>query len=282
MTQSQKPKFGLAVLAGIAIPILLFILFWVVWSATRTKPFAVDRGDGLSFRANFQQPLDELAFKISDFAFESDFIKTGFVRENVRQNGSDVTLSLDRRPVEYHPYSGAEVQKRGFYHYGRYEAVMRAAPGSGTVSSFFTHTNDVFGDPHDEIDFEFLGRDPHMVSLNYFSNGVAAGTVEIPLPYDASASFHLYAFEWSPASIKWYIDGTLVHTETGRKVPIPSAPSRVIFNLWSGSEKLHEWHGKPTFDDGSSAAYKCISFRAFGDDAQQCSDIWSASSKYAP
>ena len=39
--------------------------------------------------------------------------------------------------------------------YGRYEVVMTAAKGNGIISSFFTYTGPYFGDPHDEIDFEF-------------------------------------------------------------------------------------------------------------------------------
>lgn len=282
MNSSQQWKFGLAVFAGIALPALLLLFAWLLFSITSTKIIVVDRGDGLSFRADFEAPLDDSVFKTSSFAFKSDSIKTGWVAENVRHEGGNLTLSLDRRPMEYHPYSGAEVQKRGFYHYGRYETVMRAAPGSGTVSSFFTHTNSTFGDPHDEIDFEFLGRDLRIVSLNYFTDGASAGTVEIPLNYDASEEMHLYAFEWSPSSIKWYIDDVLVHTETGSRLPLPRVPSRIIINLWSGSRQQYAWHGEPEFEDGTAAAYKCISFRAFGDDAKQCSDAWAAKSPYRP
>jgi beta-glucanase (GH16 family) len=187
-----------------------------------------------------------------------------------------IELELRRQKTAYKTIAGAEYQRRGFYHYGRYEVVMRAAPGSGTVSAMFTHTHSQFGDPHDEIDIEFLGKDLTMMHANYFTDGKQLGGVYIPLGFNASKQTHLYAFEWDPDEIRWYVDDRLVYTARGEELPIPQAPGRLMVHLWSGGPDQVEWHGKPTFRNGARAKYYCLSYQAVGDETPQCSDTFKA------
>lgn len=183
-----------------------------------------------------------------------------------------IELEVRRKKVAYKKIAGAEYQRRGFYHYGRYEVVMQAAPGSGTVSAMFTHTHSQFGDPHDEIDIEFLGKDLTKLHANYFTDGKQHGGIYIPLGFDASQQVHLYAFEWEPDEIRWYVDGRLAHTATGRDFPIPQAPGRLMVHLWSGGPDQVSWAGKPTFKNGARAKYYCLSHQAAGETSSQCSD----------
>ncbi|WP_162173770.1 family 16 glycosylhydrolase [Hyphomonas johnsonii] len=230
------------------------------------------RGDGLSFFLPLQAGFDNEDWYVSDFTIRSTFFRVGWVPENVHYDGETLALELTRIPVDNQPNSGAEVQKRGFYGYGRYEVVMQAAPGSGVVSAFFTHTDETFGDPHDEIDIEFLGNDTRRMHANVFTNGISNGSIYIDLPFDAAESVHLYAFDWRPDSVRWYIDNELVHTVTSAEQAIPSTPGRVIMDIWTGSKAQYSWHGEPTFQDGTKAYYYCVSFQALGDTSPQCSD----------
>jgi len=154
---------------------------------------------------------------------------------------------------------------------------MRAAPGSGIVSSYFTHTGpSQGGDPHDEIDIEFLGHRTREMHINYFTDGRMAGSVYIPLTYDAAEEYQLYAFEWEPDAIRWYVGDQLVFVADPELHPIPQTPGRLIMNIWTGSENQYAWHGRPTFRSGSTAGYLCASFVEAGDeDAPQCSDRYS-------
>lgn len=185
-----------------------------------------------------------------------------------------IELEVRRRKTAYKTIAGAEYQRRGFYHYGRYEVVMRAAPGSGTVSAMFTHTHQQFGDPHDEIDIEFLGKDLTKLHANYFADGAPEGGVYIPLGFDASKEVHLYAYEWDPDEIRWYVDDRLVHTARNSEHPIPHAPGRLMVHLWSGTPDQYEWHGRPTFKNGARAVFYCLSYRASADSTEQCSDSY--------
>jgi beta-glucanase (GH16 family) len=77
----------------------------------------------------------------------------------------------------------------------------------------------------------------------------------INLGFDASLDFHNYAFEWSPSSIKWYVDGKLVHTETGSRGTLPTSPGYIMVNLWSGSGLAEIWTGKFNYPDMPVRAY---------------------------
>tara|TARA_R110000787_G_scaffold72118_1_gene160694 strand:+ start:16034 stop:16774 length:741 start_codon:yes stop_codon:yes gene_type:complete len=233
-----------------------------------------DRGDGKSFNLSFRDRFSEDDWYISDFVLTSTFFRVGWVPENVHYHPPSISLELNRKPADSQPFSGAEVQKRGFYGYGRYEVVMQAAPGSGAVSSFFTHTDATFGDPHDEIDIEFLGKNTRQLHANVFTKGKTRGSIYIDLPFDAAEEVHLYAFDWQPNKVAWYIDDKLVKTVTSDERPIPETPGRIIMNVWTGTPQQYSWHGEPTFPDPTQASYYCVSFRKAGDTSPQCSDTF--------
>lgn len=232
-----------------------------------------------SFMQRFDAPLEPGGWYKADFVYRSPTQRAGWDKDHIIETGEDVILKITRDPKEFQPYTGAELQRTRRYHYGRYEVVMRAAPGSGIVSSFFTHTDAYFGDPHNEIDFEFLGYDTAMVQLNFYSgDGNMQGHL-VDLPYDAAEAYQLYAFEWMPDHIDWFIGDqhVLRATEASTGLPIPYRPSRLMLNVWSGSERQYDWHGEPTFESGASARYLCASYKAPGDsEAAQCSDWFVA------
>jgi beta-glucanase (GH16 family) len=145
------------------------------------------------------------------------------------------------------------------YHYGKYEVRMKAAKNIGVVSSFFTYTGPAFGTAWDEVDIEFLGKDTTKVQLNYFTDGIGGHEKLVELGFDASEDFHDYAFEWRADSIKWYIDGQLVHTATDN---LPVTPGKIMMNLWNGTG-VDDWLGH--YDGGSpiTAEYEWMKFTPY-------------------
>ncbi len=198
---------------------------------------------------------------------------TGWRKENVRFSEGVLHLDLTRRPVAGRPFAGGEYQTRAFYHYGRYEARIKSVAREGLVTSFFTYTGPTFdGDPHHEIDFEFLGRAPHQVQLNYYTDGVGKHETHIDLGFDASKEFHTYAFEWRPDSIRWFVDGRLVHEERGDRGPLPSRPGKIYLNLWAG-QGLTGWLGDFVFPGHPlTAEVACVSFRSLDSNEPGCGD----------
>jgi len=233
---------------------------------------------GPAFLVDFSKGYDSKTQYLGDYELNSDWIKIAFKPRNVRFDDSGMTLELVRTTGRL-PFSGGEFQRLGRYGYGRYEAVLSAAEDHGAVSSFFVHTNGYYGDPHDEIDFEFVGRSPRQVHLNYIRHG-ADNSVTIPLWFDTAQADHLYAFEWAPNLIRWYVDGVKVHEVEAAtaKVPIPTTSARVIANIWAGAGKTAEWTGAPRFAH-TSAKYSCISHVPLGGSGPQCSERFKPAPK---
>lgn len=161
-----------------------------------------------------------------------------------------------------HPYSAGEWQTKQRHGYGRIEGRFQAAKGSGVVTSLFTYTGPAEGTPHDEIDMEILGRDTTRLQLNYYRNGVGGHETVVDLGFDAASALHSYAFEWSEKSIRWYVDGKLVHTETGTRGPLPVTPGRIIANVWP-ARGVNSWAGAFTYPGRAlRAEYDRISYQA--------------------
>lgn len=118
--------------------------------------------------------------------------------------------------------------------YGKVEAVLLAAPGAGIVSSLV-----LLSDVLDEIDWEWIGSDVGQAQSNYFGKGNTQ-------TYDRGAfhpvnhqKFHDYGIEWTPQSVKWSIDGTVVRTLTPDQVKgdfYPQTPMQIKIGSWSGGD----------------------------------------------
>jgi beta-glucanase (GH16 family) len=94
-----------------------------------------------------------------------------------------------------------------------------------------------------EIDImEFLGHEPNVLygTIHYCSfDGTrrsSSGTWRGPVDY--TKDFHVYALEWEPDSIRWFIDGNLIHATTNG---IPHKPHYIILNTAIGGS----WPGNP-------------------------------------
>jgi endo-1,3-1,4-beta-glycanase ExoK len=150
------------------------------------------------------------------------------------------------KAAEARLFSCAELQTHKTYGYGTYEFRASAAAAPGLVSAFFTYVGPTPSaqNPHDEIDFEFLGRDKQAVQLNYFGAGQGHHELMAPLGFDASQTMANYAFEWQPGSIRWFINGTIVHeAKSEADKPFPKTPGKIYLSLW-GSDTLEAWLGK--------------------------------------
>lgn len=229
---------------------------------------------GDAFIIRFRDGLDPETQYLSDFSINESWMDAAFDPANARYINGGLDLMIEARPQRGQPYSAAEFQKLGFYGYGRYESVIRGAPGEGVVSAFFTHTHSQFNnDPHDEIDFEFLGQDTTQLHLNHFKDGNPAGSTYIDLPFDYTQGEHLYAFEWEPDAIRWYVDGEKIYEAFDN---IPDHSGRVIVSILAVGEASWKWAGRPSFETPRSAFFRCVSHVPLGEEGGQCSDEFVA------
>lgn len=149
-------------------------------------------------------------------------------------------------------WSGELRSKYNNYRYGRYEAkfappVANAAgkDGVGTAGNYLS-TLFVFRTPKNivwnEIDIEL---EPHQGPTKIFGNIInATGAFGYPAgnaaPWDVTGpgafnmyDEHVYAFNWTPTKVEWFVDGQLIREFTGTgAVPIPDKSTKIMMNLW--------------------------------------------------
>jgi endo-1,3-1,4-beta-glycanase ExoK len=185
--------------------------------------------------------------------------------------GDDGTLTAAGKTSK--KFISGQLQRRKWYGYGRYEVVMRPARGEGLISAFYVYTGPHFGDTHEEIDIEFLGRDPNKIYLNRFRDGKSLeDPVWKDLGFDATETAQLYAFEWSKDSITWYADDTVLFKLTGAdEVPLP--PAKIYLDLWAGGPGQIDWAGKAADTISGQALVQCVSYSPPDVKTPQCSDL---------
>ena len=212
---------------------------------------------------------------IANFSIQRPSFRTAWRRQSVSRDSKDNAVVLSLVPAVEEAkkdFFGAEVQRKAATGYGRYEVIMTAARGNGIISSFFTYTGPYFGDPHDEIDFEFLGRDTTKVWLNRFVDGKKLPGKWVDLGFDSAEEPHLYAFDWLPDRIVWYVDGRELMRVTSDEKAIPSHPSKIYINIWGGGPAQTNWSGNAPDDSRAQARYYCVSYRPVGADTPTCGD----------
>ncbi len=119
-------------------------------------------------------------------------------------------------------------QKKFEQQYGRFEARIRIPKGQGIWPAFWMLGSDIgkVGWPQcGEIDImENVGKEPGTVYGSLHGPGYSGGN---PLTAGYSLSkgkrfaddFHLYAVEWEPGVIRFYVDDALFETQTPGSVP---------------------------------------------------------------
>ncbi|MCF7824651.1 MAG: family 16 glycosylhydrolase [Candidatus Marinimicrobia bacterium] len=137
-------------------------------------------------------------------------------------------------------FRGAELRTFESFTYGRFEVKMRSARGSGLLSSFFTYHDGGLG--WNELDVEILGQKNNEVQFNAITPGQVNHVFTKRTSYSPHDSYHIYAFEWTPEYLAWFIDGVEVHRQTGNHVQTLIHPQKIMMNIWQ-SESV-SWVGE--------------------------------------
>jgi beta-glucanase (GH16 family) len=135
----------------------------------------------------------------------------------------------------------AEVSsRRKDFFYGTYRASIKMSSVPGAVVGWFAY----LGNPLNEIDVEFLTRDPRKAhfTLHHIRTGVDHAAPD--MPFDPSAAFHEYRFDWYTNRVEYYVDGKQYATLTNQ---VPDRPSRIMLNHWSSN--IPTWGGKAPTED---------------------------------
>lgn len=138
--------------------------------------------------------------------------------------------------------AGAEIRTLDFYRYGYFEIRMKVPRDPGVLIGVFTYADRAGKVRPNEIDIEILGRSTRVAELTIHENGRATHK-KIALPFDSAEDFHIYGFDWQPEYVRWYVDGRLIHEETGTAARNLVRPQQFIVSVWATRE-LSAWAGK--------------------------------------
>lgn len=229
-----------------------------------------------SFFSDLRQPLDFNQWRVSTHKNDHPraFYGGPWTLDNILQQHDRLILRVEAGKDGKRP-TMAEMQTRQRYGYGRYEVIMRPSAETGVVSTFFTYTGAPTDTPHDEVDIEFVGKRSKAVEYNYFKNGRKGANSREPLGFDISEKMNLYAFEWHPDEIIWFVNGEEHYRSPRDRSRTPSHKGNIFISAWTGVKGMHAWTGPAEFGESAQAEYACVSFTPFEGDSYSCADLWA-------
>ncbi|HKW62985.1 MAG TPA: glycoside hydrolase family 16 protein [Candidatus Acidoferrum sp.] len=155
-------------------------------------------------------------------------------------------------------YTSARLKTQGLFSqaYGRFEASIKIPKGQGMWPAFWMLGNDIssVGWPAcGETDImENIGKEPGTVHGSLHGPSTTSRTSDATAPFSLPAgqnfadAFHLYAVEWEPGVVRFYVDTSLYTTFTQSQWPTGGTwvfdhPFFVILNVAVGGT----WPGSP-------------------------------------
>ena len=139
--------------------------------------------------------------------------------ENVRIEDGKLIITAVKEKYNGFDYTSARMQTRskGSWKYGRVEMRAKLPQGTGTWPAFWMMPqNQVYGTKlwpdNGELDImEYVGYMPDKVhgTVHTYQNYGGSSITNTITYYGVENDFHVYAVEWSPDTIKWYVDSYL-------------------------------------------------------------------------
>jgi len=152
-------------------------------------------------------------------------------------------------------YTSGKLQTAGHFEqkYGRFEARIKVPKGQGIWPAFWMLGGPPAGWPAcGEIDImENVGFEPSKIhgtlhGPGYSGNNPLTGAYTLPNSARISDDFHVFAVEWSPDAIRFYVDDHLYETQTVDSIPSSKRwafdhPFFILLNVAVGGA----WPGNP-------------------------------------
>jgi len=153
-------------------------------------------------------------------------------------------------------YTSARLKTENLFSqaYGRFEARIKIPAGQGMWPAFWMLGNDIgsVGWPAcGELDImENIGKEPTIVHGSMHGTGFTGASLGSPYSLPSNANFaddyHLYAVEWEPGVVRFYVDSALYETRTPADLPAGAVwpfdhPFFILLNVAVGGD----WPGSP-------------------------------------
>ncbi|KAK4140505.1 glycoside hydrolase [Dichotomopilus funicola] len=168
------------------------------------------------------------------------------------------------QPVAYDPDTGARfrigqqgesptIRSKFYYFWGRTEVHMKAAQGTGVISSIM-----MLSDNLDEIDWEFFGGNATVAQSNYYGKGFIpekSNAIYHQVPQGVHNDYRNYTTIWTKDFLDFYVDGDkvrrLVPADANNTYYYPQTPMRLSIGIWAGGDPrmpqgTRDWAGGDT------------------------------------
>ncbi|MCJ8517470.1 endo-1,3-1,4-beta-glycanase ExoK [Pseudorhizobium tarimense] len=220
---------------------------------------------GGSFVEEFDR-LDTSRWYVSDGWSNGSHQNCTWSKRQVQIENGTLQLGFEAAEAGDRKFACGEIQTRARYGHGTYEVRMKAGEGSGRNSAFFTYIGPTDKKPHDEIDFEVLGKNLDQVQLNQYVSGKGGNEKLVSLEESADEVFNDFAFMWEEGRLRYFVNGELVHEVTDAS-KIPSNPQKIFLSFW-GSDNLKNWMGPFSYEGPRTMEVERVAFTAQGDVCQ--------------
>src|SRR5260370_19824109 len=184
--------------------------------------------------------------------------------QNAQLQGGNLVITAMHQPAyacsggTTNDYTSARLKTQGLFSqaYGRFEARIKIPKGQGMWPAFWMLGNNIrsVGLPTcGEIDIiENIGREPGTVHGSLHGPSTTSSTTDLTAPFTLPSGqnfaddFHVYAVEWEPGTIRFYVDTNLYATFTSSQWPAGGScvfdhPFFILLNVAVGGN----WPGSP-------------------------------------
>jgi len=177
--------------------------------------------------------------------------------DNAHTENGMLAIIAKQETYQNRGYTSARLKTQGLFtqKYGKFEARIKLPQGQGMWPAFWMLGDDIgtAGWPTcGEIDImENIGKEPSTVHGTIHGPGYSGGNgiglaYSLPNGQKFADDFHVFAVEWDPEAIRWYVDGVLCETRTTKDLPqgarwVFDHPFFIILNLAVGGN----WPGSP-------------------------------------
>ena len=213
---------------------------------------ATSNGDFVLAWEDEFETFDSSLWALQTHSWEGNLAQ--FSQDNARVADGVVTIELTTDATDtVKPYRGVEMRSTKTLTYGKVEARVRFAGGSGVVSGLVTIYTPWPADDWNEIDFEHLGNAPTKLqtSCQVYTGPTQQKPVATSvtparfeqlhnLGFDAEADFHVYSAEWTPEGVKFLVDGQEIRS-WNQEATRMKLPQNILFTIWASNSS--SWAG---------------------------------------
>lgn len=161
-------------------------------------------------------------------------------------------------------FKASEIYSTESFKYGRFEMSIQSSAGSAQLSTFFLYLNESETSKKlwREVDIEIFGKDTNAFQTNILTEKVEGTRLATAIVHKTKrnlhTALHTYALEWTPDSICWYVDDSLIRTEKDYAL-LCTEPMSIRMNHWAAN--ISDWVG--AFDKSAMPSFQYVDYISY-------------------